>query len=480
MGRERSRSRSVGSELARCMVADRAGTQPSITNWMTPNRNQRGGRGEIRGEEGDQGNDLEENKEDRDDDIMEEDISSESSSEVEPLSQEEGGGNARGGDRIRGRNTGKDNSTEGGEKQSEDEMSINSNYVDSNDQDNGGEERRAETEETVASALGLASAQVTPIVRGTVKSTGSSHKASFAGDTNFTQKKHPGSQVRRTQKVNNPYAKAPVATTTRAKVNEHDYHTYIRVQITLKGENDPPSAIQKILGNFLAVLQQKDPNACFTKELNVRKQIYEVEDFPSNFREFYDEWSYWEHDAGFFLPASPGGNGRSYHGTICLWSDWEGEKLLEQCVFSVRRIQFRGGRIKASVKELQVFRTSRNLILFGVPSNVDYAAVTNLLNDVMEVALGNMVEQDPVRYPEDQYQSPPEFSVVRSYVKNTPFEQRDKNDQTPSWAKLPLHLEVDVLLEDYLEEILKFMVSNKLINQVFGDYVWVLRNSPPN
>ena len=85
-----------------------------------------------------------------------------------------------------------------------------------------------------------------------------------------------------------------------------------------------------------------------------------------------------------------------------------------------------------------------------------------------------------MRYPEDEVRSPPDFSVVRMYVKNTPFEKRDKNDTTPSWARLPLHFEVDVLFEDYLEEILKEMVSSHLIHHVFGDYVWVLKNSPPN
>ena len=66
------------------------------------------------------------------------------------------------------------------------------------------------------------------------------------------------------------------------------------------------------------------------------------------------------------------------------------------------------------------------------------------------------------------------------YVKNTPFEQRDKSDTTPTWARLPLHIEVDVLLEEYLEEILEYMVSSKLINTIFRDYVWIIKNSPPH
>lgn len=86
--------------------------------------------------------------------------------------------------------------------------------------------------------------------------------------------------------------------------------------------------------------------------------------------------------------------------------------LLEQCIFTIRTIQSKGGTIRASVKELQVLRTSRNLILFGVPSNVNFAAVTKLLHDMMEVTLDNMVSFDPVCYPEDQYQRPPDSALA--------------------------------------------------------------------
>ena len=73
--------------------------------------------------------------------------------------------------------------------------------------------------------------------------------------------------------------------------------------------------------------------------------------------------------------------------------------------------------------------TKKNLFK---PSNVDFAAVNNLLKEVLAVAVDNMVAYNPLRYPEEEFQMPPEFSVVRMYVKNTPFKQRDKNNTTPS------------------------------------------------
>ena len=335
---------------------------------------------------------------------------------------------------------------------------------------------------TLSDALGLTAA--TPVSKGTNNTPKS---ASFAGGTNFIQKKLPGSRVRRTTKspsdpaVVNPYAKATPALKAPQRIREHTHHTYIRVQINLRGEMDPPSAIVKILAAFLNVLQTKDPSACFTKEMNARRQIHTVADFPPDFRDFYDDWSFWEHDVNYFtLPTPLAGNGRAFHGTMCLSSEWEGDRLLDQCVFAIRSIQSKGGTIKASVKELQLLRTSRNLILFGVPSNVHFGAVSTLLRDMMEDILPAMVESDPVRYPEEEYSWVPQFSVNRMYVKNTPFEERDKSDPTPAWAKLPLHIEVDAYHEDYLEEIFKFLAESRMLHQVLGDYVWMLKNVPPN
>ena len=153
---------------------------------------------------------------------------------------------------------------------------------------------------------------------------------------------------------------------------------------------------------------------------------------------------------------------------------------MEQCVFAIRSIKSKGNTLRASLKELQSLHTSRNIILLRVPSNIDFAAVNDIHKQVIEVTLDNMTRADPMRYPEEEYQMPPEFSVVRMYIKNTHFEQRDKNDTIPSWARMPLHLEVDLAFEDKLWEIVKYMAESKLLHSVFGDYSFVLKNSPPN
>ena len=468
MDRERSRSRSSGGgSTSRYKTADRSGTQATITNWTTPGKKQ--------GQEGSRapGKALQtEGKEGGEDEDIEESVdSSSSSSKVEVVGTKPAA--STGG-------------TSDDEMSGEDNMSIN-DFEDANEEEPDGTKDKMEEEDTMEGALGLSATSDTPRGGRGGRHDNTPRSATFSDDTNFIQKKAPGSNVRRTKQstITNPYAKARVTAgptrTPKQSDHEHENYTYIRVQINLKGEHDPPTAIQKILGDLLTVLQQKDPNACFTKELDVRKQIYELADFPGDFREFYDSWSYWEHDVAYFLnPAPLGGNGRTYHGTVCVASDWTGERLMEQCVFAIRSIKSKGNTLRASLKELQSLRTSRNIILLGVPSNVDFSAVNVLLQQMLEVTLDNMSISDPLRFPEEEYQTPPEFSVVRMYIKNTPFEQRDKNDTIPSWARMPLHLEVDLTFEDELWEIVKFMADSKLLHSVFGDYAFVLKNSPPN
>ena len=303
--------------------------------------------------------------------------------------------------------------------------------------------------------------------------------ASFATGTSFTQKKVPDSRAR--GNTANPYLKAVAAASTQPKLRNHNFHTYIRVQIKIRGEDNTPAAIVRVLGAFLACIQAKDPTACFTKSLNHRRQIHSEKDFPPDFKDFYDDWSHWEHDASYFLIPVPAiKNGRAFHGTLCVATDWEAKCLLDQCVFSIKDISSKGGTIQAFVKDLQDLRTSRNMILFGVPSNVSYEGVAILLSNVMFDMLPEMVAEDTKRYPKAEFHFVPPFKVSRMYVKNTPYVARDKNDETPMWAKLLLHFEVSINFEEILEDILFFMVRKRVLNQVFGDYAWILKNCAPS
>ena len=319
----------------------------------------------------------------------------------------------------------------------------------------------------IASVVGLTPTEQTP------------KSARFASGTSFTRKKTPDSRTR--GNTANPYRKAVTTVNSQPRLRNHNFHTYIRVQINIRGEDNTPAAIVRVLGAFLACIQTRDPTACFSKPLNHRMQIHSEKDFPPDFKDFYDYWSHWEHDASYFLIPVPAiKNGRAFHGTLCLATDWEAKRLLEQCVFSIKDISSKGGTIQAFVKDLQDLRTSRNLILFGVPSNVSYEGVGILLSNVMMDMLPEMVAEDPKRYPKAEFEFVPPFKVSRMYVKNTPYVARDRNDETPTWAKLPLHFEVSTNFKETLEDILFFMVRKRVLNQVFGDYAWILKNCAPS
>ena len=94
-------------------------------------------------------------------------------------------------------------------------------------------------------------------------------------------------------------------------------------------------------------------------------------------------------------------------------------------------------------KENQVLHTNRNCILFGVPNNIDRASCASLLRKLMAPALAELMAKNPTKYPASSFGGPlPPFEVRRDWVKNTPWEKYDEEEDLPGWAKSALQVEV--------------------------------------
>lgn len=136
--------------------------------------------------------------------------------------------------------------------------------VEDEDTDEGEDDNMEEDEESdIRTKLFLDDATAMPIATalGLTPTDNTPKSASFAVGTSFTQKK-----LSRAKNPVNPYLKAVATsnTATQAKIQSHTFHTYIRVQINIRGEDNTPAAIIRVLGAFLTCLQTKDPLACFT------------------------------------------------------------------------------------------------------------------------------------------------------------------------------------------------------------------------
>ena len=57
-----------------------------------------------------------------------------------------------------------------------------------------------------------------------------------------------------------------------------------------------------------------------------------------------------------------------------------------------------GGIVEVSYNDLQAARTRRNLILFGVPADIDTAGFHDIITPFLHQAMWKMREKNPIKY----------------------------------------------------------------------------------
>ncbi len=80
------------------------------------------------------------------------------------------------------------------------------------------------------------------------------------------------------------------------------------------------------------------------------------------------------------------GKSKLFKLTIWLGSTVESKELLGNCVMDWNNMWANGGKVNILFKQMQVLRTVKNIILVGVPTNVDTKSLTNILYTAMEAA----------------------------------------------------------------------------------------------
>jgi hypothetical protein len=104
---------------------------------------------------------------------------------------------------------------------------------------------------------------------------------------------------------------------------------------------------------------------------------------------------------------------------------------------------------------MQVLRTSKKIILVGVPTNVDSESLGCTLCATMEEARITMVNKNPPKF--GAIDKTPRFALSTDFVKNTPYAERSDDNKIPFWAKTPWHLECRESDEGHIEAILSYM-----------------------
>ena len=171
------------------------------------------------------------------------------------------------------------------------------------------------------------------------------------------------------------------------------------------------------------------------------------------------------------------GKTREVKFTVKIGCDIDPKTLMDKIELDMYSEREGGGMVNITYKEIQVFDSSRDIILFGIPNNSDPKALNDLLRTQMIEAKRSMFTNNPDKYPQMIYGRPlPDFDVIKDFVKNTPFEARDEDEDLPAWAKQALHLEVARVNQELMTEIVLFMMDSGKWKRLFGTFTWVAIN----
>ena len=296
-------------------------------------------------------------------------------------------------------------------------------------------------------------------------------RAKFAPGTAFKQKKTPG-QMKSNKKRKDKEEEE--------EEEDREYSTIFRVLVRVTQCEDVDVMITQILAEGLKILQARDKLAWYYNPVT-GKIARNLKELPTDFMEIRDEWMKWDQVLKDIKPTIRAGKTRRLQGSITVLSNVEPKELLRKATLAMAK-NLPGGTgqsISFSYKENQVLRTSRNLMLMGVPNNVDREGLAVILRKMVNKARGEMVIKNPTKYPKEKYLSGeglPSFVLVREFAQNAPWEERDENEDLPGWAKMIIHVEVAEKMEYLLRDCLQYLVKTGELNLHFGEFAWLVVN----
>ncbi len=130
--------------------------------------------------------------------------------------------------------------------------------------------------------------------------------------------------------------------------------------------------------------------------------------------------------------------------------------------------------MKIAYKRVRSLHTSRNLMLIGVPTDMDSKALQIKMHKKMEEACHRMLTCNPFKY--GTIVRVPQFILEKDFIKNTPCAEQSNEDDIPFWACMPFHLECEAVDEDHLEQILAYMYRAKCFQALLGEAAFYYKN----
>ena len=237
---------------------------------------------------------------------------------------------------------------------------------------------------------------------------------------------------------------------------------------------DVKSLVMELLFMGLDTLRAEDKTVCFLHPNDPSQKAKARKDMPDKFQRIHADWMVFDQPITRFKNDIREGRTRTFNVSFWLGSKLLANKILDQCTLEWEETRSNGGFVKMNYKRVQALHTARNLILVGVPTDLDAGHLQSVLREKMEEARQKMVAKNSYKY--GSLTKVPQFVLEKDFIKNTPYAERSNDDNIPFWAKMPFHLEYQAMHGESLEHILAYMYRTKRFQGLFGEAAFYHRN----
>jgi hypothetical protein len=246
--------------------------------------------------------------------------------------------------------------------------------------------------------------------------------------------------------------------------------TVVNMDIHCVGECNIHVAIPELMFEGLKTLAEEDKDVCFLRLDDLTVQAKKQSDLPTKFQRIHECWVAFEEPLDLIPSKVKKNKSKCFRLSIWLGSTMEPKELLGNCVMEWDDVRPNGGKVEISYKQMQVLNTFKNIILAGVPTDVDSGSLTRILRMGMEDARLRMVARNPSKF--GAISLMPKFALVTDFVKYTPYKERstETNPNTiPFWSKMPWHIECHTSDEPKIDALLSCMDCTNRLAQLFGE-----------
>ncbi len=168
----------------------------------------------------------------------------------------------------------------------------------------------------------------------------------------------------------------------------------------------------------LDIIWSEDKSVCFVHPKDSSQTAKKLQDMPATFQKVHKDWAQFDQGITRFKNDIKAGRKRTYTLSIWLGSIMPPQQILDACALEWEEEQDNGGSVKIAYRQVQS-HTSQNLMLIGVPTDVDSKALQMKMHEKMEEARHRMQTRNPSKY--GTIVRVPQFVLEKDFIKNMPY-----------------------------------------------------------